>query len=208
MTGKTVRQSQKGFTLMELLVVLGIFSMVVTAASDIFMLTGRSQRRVFGLERTQADARFVMEALTREIRTGRIDYEYYAEREVRQGTIFGAPETELALVDSTDTPIRFFLSDDDTASDCAADSAPCLLVSVDGGPASAITPKGVSVSTLAFYISPLSDPTEFDIGTGTFLTNEQPRVTIVLSLDSMAGRTDEQAHLVLQTTVTNRRYDR
>lgn len=194
---------------MELLVVLGIFSMVVTAASDIFMLTGRSQRRVFGLERTQADARFAMEALTREIRTGRIDYAYYAARVAAGGATFGAPETELALIDSTDTPLRFFLSvTDEEKAACAADSIPCLLVSVDGGAASAITPKGVSLSTLAFYISPLADPTEFDVDNGEFLTNEQPRVTIVLSLDSVAGREDERAHLNLQTTVTNRRYDR
>lgn len=198
---------------MELLVVLGIFSMVVTAASDIFMLANRSQRKVFGMERTQADARFTMEAIVREVRTGRIDYAYYAERAVKKLNPLEPLEIELALVDSTDVPLRFFLSDQNydggTARACSdRASVPCLLVSVDGGAASPITPRGVKVASLGFYISPLTDPTVFDPNTGAYSADEPPRVTVALILESVTGRAEERGVIRLQTTVINRRYDR
>ena len=195
----------KGFTLMELLVVLTIFSTVVTSATDIFLLVNRSQRKVFGLERAQADARFTVEAITREVRTGAIDYAYYVAR----GTPIGVPEAELALIDSTNTSIRFKISDTGTNALCAdAQSTPCLLVTVGTNPAAAITPKNVAVRVAKFYIEPLTDPLAFNIATGSYVTNVQPHVTVVLALETRGDRQGEQSVVYLQTTATNRGYKR
>ncbi|MEY4722720.1 MAG: hypothetical protein RLZZ324_233 [Candidatus Parcubacteria bacterium] len=197
---------QKGFTLMELLVVLGIMSMVVTAASDIFLLTSRSQRKIFGLERTQADARFTMEAMAREIRTGQIDYAYYAARTPALAT----PDTELALIDSTGAPLRFAMSDATTAANCYdAASTPCLLVTTGGAVTpSPITPQGVAVINVKFYVTPTADPDVFVPATGTYSGSSQPKVTIVMVLQSTAERSSEQSTVSLQTTVSSRRYRR
>lgn len=190
---------------MELLVVLTIFSTVVVAASDIFLLANKSQRKVFGLERAQADARFTLEAITREVRGGTIDYAYYAGRTLPMAT----PDNELALIDSTNTKIRFETSTVATQSACAdAQSRPCLLVTVGANPAVAITPKKVAVRTAKFYISPTSDPMAYDVGTGTYPVNVQPHVTIVLSLQTVGDRTGEQSVIYFQTTATNRGYKR
>lgn len=190
---------------MELLVVLGLFAMVVTAASDIFLLANRSQHKVLGFERAQADARFTMEAIAREFRTGTVDYAYYAGR----GTPIGVPEGELALIDSTNAALKFFLSDASTEGACAdAASRPCLLVSIDAGPPSAITPKGVAVRSAAFYLSPSADPTAFNPATGSYAADEQPRVTVVLGLESVAERAGERSMVYLQTTVGSRKYKR
>lgn len=195
----------KGFTLMELLVVLSIFSMVVVSASDIFLLANKSQRKVFGLERSQADARFTLEAITREVRNGTIDYAYYAGR----ATPLATPDSELALIDSTNTKIRFETSTVATQSACAdAASRPCLLVTVGTNPAVAITPKNVAVRNAKFYIGPTSDPLAYDTGTGTYPTNVQPHVTIVLVLETRGDRAGEQSVVYLQTTATNRGYKR
>lgn len=207
MSAQSHRDAQRGFTLMELLVVLGIFSMVVTAASDIFLMTNRSQRKVFGLERTQADARFTLEAMAREIRTGVIDYAYYAGRTLPLGT----PDTELALIDSTNVPLRFALSSSPAECDRPeAATSPCLTVTINDDPltTSAITPKGVAVRGVAFYVSPTADPLTFNPLTGAYGADLQPRVTIVLTLASTGGRADERTTLNMQTTVTNRKYRR
>jgi len=194
-----------GFTLMEMLVVLGLFSTTVVAASDIFLLANRSQRKVFSLERTQADARYAMEAMTREIRSGRIDYDYYAAR----GTAAGAPDTELALVDSTGTPILFHVSDASDEASCPdATSVPCLFVTVGGSPPAPITPKGVSVRSASFYIAPADDPAIFDAGTGTYTSSVQPHVTIVLVMDGLAQKVEDRARVQFQTTVSSREYVR
>lgn len=199
------KDDSRGFTLMELLVVLGLFSTVVVAASDIFILSNRSQRKILSLERTQADARFTMEAVTREVRTGKVDFEYYVTR----GTPIGTPEAELALIDSTNTPIRFHQSDAGNATFCPnTESTPCFLVTLGDDDPVSITPKGVLVRNARFYISPDSDPTVFDAGTGTYLVNEQPRVTVVLVLDSVTTKAEDRARVQFQTTIASREYAR
>ncbi|MEY4744820.1 MAG: hypothetical protein RL272_765 [Candidatus Parcubacteria bacterium] len=190
---------------MELLVVLTIFSMVVTTATDIFLLTNRSQRKIFGLERTQADARYTLEAMVREVRTGSIDYAYYAGR----ASPLGTPDGELALIDGTNTPIKFKVSDAGSETLCAdAQSRPCLLVAIGANPPAAITPKNVAVRTAKFYVAPAADPLSFNSVSGTYASNAQPHVTIVLVLESRGDRAGEQSVVYLQTTATNRGYKR
>jgi prepilin-type N-terminal cleavage/methylation domain-containing protein len=196
-------EDSRGFTLMELVVVLGIFTTVVVAASDIFLLASRSQRKIFNLERTQSDARFTMEAITREIRTGEIDYGYY---EARAAPI-GFPDDELVIIDSNNTRIRFFRSLD--PSECVdAASTPCLMVGVDANAPVTITPKDVVVRNASFYVTPQQDPQSFDPATGTYAADVRPHVTIVLMLESTRGRAGEGAVVSLQTTVATRTYRR
>jgi prepilin-type N-terminal cleavage/methylation domain-containing protein len=198
------RKNIRGFTLMELLVVMSIFSTVVLMASDIFLMSDRAERKVFASERIQADARFTMEAIVREIRTGTLDYSYYSGR----GTPIGTPDGELALIESDGTPIKFKVSDDTNANLCAnAQSAPCLLVTVGANATpAAITPQDEAVRTVKFYISPTSDPNVFDPATGTYANDVQPHVTVVLVLESRDDRSGEQSVVYLQTTAENRSY--
>lgn len=193
-----------GFSLMELLVVMSIFSTVVLIASDVFLISTRTQRKIYAFERAQGDARYTMEAITREVRSGEIDYAYYATR----NPALGSPDSELALLQSDLTPIRFKLSDTSTQNLCPDGIGPCLLVTVGSGTAQAVTPKNVIVRTAKFYIQPLADPTILDAATGLYSSNIQPRVTIVLTLQSKAVDTAEQSTVYLQTTATSRAYKR
>lgn len=187
---------------MEMLVVLGIFSTVVTAASDIFILSTRSQRKVYALERAQADARFTMETMAREIRTGSIDYDHYGAALEEPG-----PADELALVDSAGKKIRFHKSAD--AADCADEaSTPCLLVTLDDGATAAITPKGVKLFDAAFYLMPRKDPVKFNTDTGLFESDVQPHITIVLIMESVVQDARDRSVVYLQSTVENRGYKR
>lgn len=194
-----------GFTLVELLVVLGLFVMVMTAAVDIFLLTSRSQRKVFSLERAQSDARFTLEAMVREIRTGSIDFSYYASL----GPNIPVPADELALLDSTGTAIRFRQSGEGEENFCAnADSAPCLLVIIGGGTPASITPKGVKVDRAKFYVRPSTDPAAFDPASGTYGADIQPQVTVVLALTANAVKPEDRVALYVQTTTASRDYGR
>lgn len=202
-TTPATRRADAGFTLVELLVVMAIFSTVVVMASDIFMLASRSQRKLFGAERVQSDARYTLEAISREVRTGSIDYDYYASR----GTAVGTPDAELALRDSTDTAIRFRLST--SASQCADPTvSPCLLVRVGSNPEQPITPRNVAVLSAKFYISPASDPSAFDASSGTYGQNDQPHVTVALIMESRGDQAAERSTLYVQTTATSRAYPR
>lgn len=68
---KKFRQNTAGFTLIELIVAVGIFGLVVTMATSIFVIAVVSQRRIISLRNIEDNARFALESMTREIRTGK-----------------------------------------------------------------------------------------------------------------------------------------
>ncbi len=195
--------------MMELLVVLGIFTTTVAMASDIFMLASRAQRKVFALERTQADARFTMEAMIREIRGDAIDYEWYQQ----QGLDLAAASsmTSLALVDHEGRHIRFWKAEEPQY--CPdPNSTPCLRVSIQpegGEPSEApMTPNGVKVVQCRFYISPKVDPNLFDPATGKYPSDQQPLVTVTLTMQSSSLEPVQQTVVYFQSTAATRNYGR
>ncbi|PIT90315.1 MAG: hypothetical protein COU22_02845, partial [Candidatus Komeilibacteria bacterium CG10_big_fil_rev_8_21_14_0_10_41_13] len=69
-------KKQSGFTLIEVVVALGIFSIATTYAIGIFVQSNQVQRRTANVQRVLSDARYVLEVMAREVRMGEIDYDY------------------------------------------------------------------------------------------------------------------------------------
>ena len=57
-----------GLTLIEVLVAMGIFSMVISVAIGIFVSGSNSQRRILGINTAQREAGYLMETISRELR--------------------------------------------------------------------------------------------------------------------------------------------
>ncbi|MFA5413386.1 MAG: prepilin-type N-terminal cleavage/methylation domain-containing protein [Patescibacteria group bacterium] len=191
--------NKKGFTLVEMMVVLAIFSVATVVIIDIFMMAGKAQRRTLAIEKIQSDARYSMEAMSKEIKMDMIDYGW-------AGYAAGItlPEDELALLDADNNSIIFKKS----ADNCPAGTAKCLTVSIDGGVTwASITSKGNNVEDLKFYIDPAVDPFLMNAG-NTYDSDNQPRVTIVLATKGIGGRVEEQQTIYLETTVSSRIYRR
>ena len=68
----------QGFTLIEVLVAVAVFSITVLMAVNVFIIFVQQQRRTLNQQELQNDARAVMEQIARDAREGSIDYEYYA----------------------------------------------------------------------------------------------------------------------------------
>lgn len=191
--------NKKGFTLVEMMVVLAVFSVVMVVIVDIFMIASKASRRTLAIQQIQSDARYSMEAVSREIRMDEIDYDWsgYA------GGI-ATPEDTLALRDADDNSIIFKKSSEN----CPSGTLSCLVVSLDGGATFAsITSLGNTVLDLKFYIDPLVDPFKMNVS-HTYDSNHEPRVTIVFVTKGVGGRPDEQQTIYLQTTVSGRVYRR
>lgn len=62
---------ESGLTLIELIVALGIFGLVVTMVVSIFVIALVSQRRIISFRNIEDSARFALESMAREIRTGK-----------------------------------------------------------------------------------------------------------------------------------------
>jgi len=143
---------ESGFTLMEILVTLAIFSTALVIIANIFVLSSRAQQKTSTIEKVQSDARFSMESMVREVRAGSIDY-------LRYGGAVGltsAPVEELNILDVAGRHLSFFKSACDTP-----EERQCLKVSLEENGEETIadvTNAYAKVSDLKFYISPLSDP--------------------------------------------------
>ena len=66
MQNRTVKNS--GLTLIEVLVAMGVFSIVISAAVGIFVSGSSSQKRIFEFNATQREAGYLMETVSRELR--------------------------------------------------------------------------------------------------------------------------------------------
>lgn len=174
-----------GFTLIELLVTLAIFAGALTAAANIFLYTQRAQRRTENIQATQTDARFALEVMSQEIRHSNIDYAFYG------GAIGVGPQGTLALSGSDGTRLQFHR--------IVSAGRGLVQVSLDAGATWIdLTPTDVSVSSLAFYLSPPTDPFAPNPS-----SNQPPLVTIVMRT---TGTRPEATPTFVQTTVSARQY--
>lgn len=173
----------RGFTLLEMIVALGIFAIAATLATGSLLSLTDAQKKAFSLQSTYDNVRFSLETMAKDIRTGDI---YYCGS------------------DANDLPAA------PTARDCLS-GGPALsyknfpgnLIAyrvsggriekfIDGVLAGAITSKNVTINSLTFYV--LGSLPE---------DNLQPRITIVI--DGIAGSGRSASKFNLQTTVSQRK---
>lgn len=191
-----------GFTLIEVLIASSIFVTVTVLVSDIFVRTNEVQRRTQGIQTTATDARFAFESMAREVRLGEIDYTYYG------GTVdVAGGETDLAITTTNQDKVRFGLQ---TGAVCPVGSTSCLAVClVDtcaAGDWQPLTPKGINVTNLLFYIYP--DVSPFVVVGSGFPNNSQPRVTMLMTTENITTDDVSKAVFTIQTTVSTRVYKR
>lgn len=185
---------------MELLVVMGVFSMTVAMTSAIFIQSNRAQRRVLALTSAQADLRFALEAIVREVRGGQIDFATYEGSGGIQ-----VPSDTLIIKSASGSRLKFYA--ETSAAICPGNVAKCLAVNVDGQ-AQSVTSSGITLQNLTFIISPQSDPFTVDAGSGLYKADSQPLVTVAMKVKSSGSQSEGFAILSAQTTVASRTYAR
>ena len=192
---------KRGLTLMEILVVMGVFSLTVTITSAIFLLSNQAQRRVLAITAAQADLRFAMEAIVREVRGGQIDYATY---EGSQGGI-AAPTDRLVVNSPSGNHLEFYAETNPTV--CPTGITKCLAVKVNGTSQS-VTSSGVLLEKLVFYVTPGTDPFSIDAASGLYKSNAQPTVTMAIQIKTTGAKPLDIVTMNAQTTVTSRSYAR
>jgi len=166
-----------GFSLIEILVAVSLFSLVVSAITGMFLASFRAQRHAFAFTNAHNNVRFVFETLSREIRTG-FFFENRAGRLVFENQ-FGIPVayelrgTELVRCEGYNR---------------ATDSCDNIFGF------RAVTSPEVVVEEFRFSLA--------GAGLGDAA---QPRVTLLLRLRSQVG--NQTVFSSVQTTVTQREVD-
>jgi prepilin-type N-terminal cleavage/methylation domain-containing protein len=195
MTGAKHKGKEKtGFTLVEMVVAVGLFSIVTVVVAQLFITTNRAQQRGANSQKVQSDARIMMAQIADRLRSSAIDYAYY-------GGPVSNPTDQLAMIDENGESIVIQKSDSVFANTVcpSAQSTPCLEISEDGGITFfAMSSEHFTVDAVRFYLDPTTDPL---LG-----PDVQPRVTFVLGITPSSGDINSRVTTYLQTSVSSRVY--
>lgn len=191
--------SAKGFTLIEMLVSVAIFSIVMTIALGSLLAMSESDRKAQTLKSVINNLNFALDSMSRSIRTG-INYHC----DMSQGVATSPRDcastagTSFSFLSAEGETVMYRLQNqgsDRTVCGQPAGSVGCIARSTDNGVTfSAITSPEVVVSSMSFYV------------TGAESVGVQPKVTILLSGSVQSSGTG-QTPFFLQTSVTQRLYD-
>lgn len=172
-------KSEAGYSLIELMVAIGVFAIVVTVMSGSFAISLRGQGKSATMQNVGDNVRYAMEVMAKEMRMGTIktaegfvlnppsDIQFRSNMPNRNGAI-----VQFYL----DTATHQIMFDDDVS---------------DALPPEPITSANIAVSALTFDVSGVS-------------SDSQPRITIVMQAASVGTAADIETHLDLQTTISPR----
>ena len=178
--------SRTGFTMIEMIVSLGVFSIALLISVSTILSVSAAQKKAVALQNAEDNFRFAFEAMAKEIRTGTQFFcadaapgFSYAPEDCPQG------ERLLFFQNARGERINYELSDTrikKTTNDVSS---------------TFLTSPLVEVQDMRFYLAGARGLAE---------DKRQPRVTILLRGSAGAGEA-ERVTLRLQTTVSQRRLD-
>jgi len=182
-----------GFTLVEMLVAIGIFAVVMTMTAAAFLNITDLQAKTESFRKVNDNLNFAMEAMMREIREG---YNYKCatggdcvDEEPSQIISFKWLDLDIANGNKEKT-----ISYEKKTSD---DNVYSYINRTFDGAESRITSDSVNIENLKFTVN--------GVGTGD---EKQPLVTISLTAKAGKGKTEKtKSSLNIQTTVSQRKLD-
>ncbi len=223
---KKFLQKEKGFTLIEMIVSLGVFSIVITIAVGALLVIISTNRQLQAEQSVMSNLAFAMDSMTREMRTG---YSYYCESQPNDDSgsekIFKESSTDHDDLDTDETQdcpdgridsnhnlqgVSFMESGDSiTGGDnrilyyyvknsSGEPNEGKIMRRVGNSAAQSITPSDLIITDAQFYVTG-SDPQNV-VSTDV----EQPTITIYLEAQE---KNNPDKTYKLQTTVTQRVLD-
>ena len=172
------RNSNQGFTLLEMIVAIGIFSIVSLISVRVVLTLNSVQKKAINVQNTHDNIRFALEAMARDIRTG----ENY-----KSGCDWPTGCNSFSFERSTTGgSVTYFL-------DTSGGSSVIKRQEGAGTPLPLTDPQR-AITRLRFYVTGVAA-----------VRSEQEKVTIVVEVESgIPTRQTEFANLQLQTTVSKR----
>ena len=173
-------QGATGFTLVEMIIAVGIFSMIAVISTAATISIIDYNKKIRSSKEALENMNFALESMSRAIRYGK-DF-YCGDSDTGFFDCpYTSPGSTLSFTDVYEKRIKYFLNSSTNRIDRLTDNG------VDGS----ITSEGVNVTSLKFVVR------------GSDITNNQPMVQIMVSGSVIHGNTPP-SYFNLQTLVSSR----
>ena len=191
---------KNSFTLIELIVSLGIISIVCLIVVGTYVYVVGSREKTLGQMDIQQEGQYIMSSIAKDIRSSKIDYDAYSRP-------IDSPIGYLILQDIDETNCihyRRVVSDSRGAlQKCSKEKGGkknCSSVCEEGD-FQDLTSQDVDAKSLYFYIHPTEDP--FNESSSSAAKKQQPRVTITFNLESLKEKVGKH-RIMFQQTILQR----
>lgn len=195
---KRLTLQPRGFTLIEILVSVAIFSVVMVISLGALLSMSESDRRAQTLKSVINNLNFSLDAMSRSMRTGTT---YYCGSLAAGATLPGTldcastPGTAMAFLSADNQVIKYCRGTVPSAGSPVCDGAgSAVLVSKNLAAYAPLTASEVIITNLQFYV------------TGAQSASLQPHVVILLS-GKVPVSASQTSTFDLETSVTQRLYD-
>lgn len=178
----SVISSSRAFTLVEMLIAIGLFSIVITIAMGGFVRALRSQRQIVALIAANSNVSLVMEQMSREMRTG-----YYFCEDTLIASCDFENNSNISFLNGRGENIVYY-------SVVSPSGNGRIFRAVNGGEGSQLTADNVNIRNLKFNLH------------GGVLDSNYPARVVVRASVSPAGNSFNVSDVVtnIQTTVSTR----
>lgn len=182
----------QGVTLLETIVAVSIFLIVTVTVTQIFSSAIGANRRIESTSIVEQEIRRWTDEISRELRTGEIDYERY--QRALGSTLDRTGSDTLYIIGRGGEQVEFSMKDDAVVVYRRKD--------ITSEESYASLSDKVMVEKIRFYVYPFQDP--FALAAGAYSVNIQPRVTIVATAKLKQPLRNEEGKVDFQTTLTSR----
>ncbi len=215
---------RRGFTVIEIIIVMAIFSIVLGVIIQIFIFTTRTQRQSRSVQEAYAQGRAAVEAVAREAQNGSIDYAYYDEPGNNE-SLAAQPVGVLALRDSQGQLVAFRCTEDPETVDAITPCDPASpargvvqmcrgagcsnSISHGGftGSWAGITDQATDVTSWRTWLGPSLNPFRRNPDNpAQYLAEVQPWVTVAAAVQPQPVSGSQLPEVRLQSTVSSRTY--
>lgn len=206
---KNFSKKHGGFTLLEMIVSLAVFSVALFIATSTFLSVVNSDRKSHSTRIATDNLNLTLEDMSRRIKTG-LNYNCSGNAGVADCVPTTNPSSIIAFDDQTGTRIVYkrgvgsgAIVGGTSASGCGTGAGygvtqGCILRSDGGAAFLPITSQEIDITALRFFV----------VGSALYTSGDRNQPTIVVAVDgSLGNQTSTKVSFKMQTTITQRAYD-
>lgn len=172
----TLYHHQRGYTLLEMIVAVGLFSIIMLLATGAYFNLIKIDREARAVNDVVSNLSFAVDSLGREIRTGT---GYKCNNEENDPNCTDSAGTSFGYTDSVGREVSYWLS-----------SSNQIIATIDGED-SPLTDPRIHIDTLSFYVRGVNEGTTDNVQPQTLVAIEgsittSPEKTVTFSIQTSA----------------------